>query len=225
MLAIRHLARPLALVAAGALALSGCRATDSAAHAGDRPIDPVVKRAADYLTGVFSSYEQSVADPEYFHIRLVCTPIWEHRTDGIWLYVEQAAAGSFDAPYRQRVYHVVGGGEVVVSEVYTLGDPEAVIGAWRDGEPLADLDPSALTRRDGCEIVLVAVAPDEFRGSTVEKNCPSDLRGASYATSTVVLRENRLDSWDQGFDANGEQVWGAVKGPYQFLYEGEPSDL
>lgn len=25
-----------------------------------------------------------------------------------------------------------------------------------------------------------------------------------------------IESWDQGFDAEGEQVWGAVKAGYQF---------
>jgi len=29
--------------------------------------------------------------------------IWEERTDGYWLYVEQAIAGYQDKPYRQRI--------------------------------------------------------------------------------------------------------------------------
>ncbi|MFM7544645.1 MAG: CpcT/CpeT family chromophore lyase [Ignavibacteria bacterium] len=28
-----------------------------------------------------------------------------------------------------------------------------------------------------------------------------------------------LESWDQGFDKNGVQVWGAIKGGYIFVRE------
>jgi hypothetical protein len=42
------------------------------------------------------------------------------------------------------------------------------------------------------------------------------MRGASYATSEVVLRDDGLDTWDRGFDDAGKQVWGATKGAYQF---------
>ena len=54
-------------------------------------------------------------------IRLVMLPIWTHRRDGRWLYVEQASVQSIEQPYRQRVYRVhrdaLG---VLRSDVYTL---------------------------------------------------------------------------------------------------------
>jgi hypothetical protein len=48
------------------------------------------------------------------------------------------------------------------------------------------------------------------------KNCPSDRKGATYATSKVTISENLLLSWDQGFNEKDEQVWGAEKGGYYF---------
>jgi hypothetical protein len=42
------------------------------------------------------------------------------------------------------------------------------------------------------------------------------LRGASYATSKVTIEEGLIISWDQGFNEEDEQVWGAVKGGYEF---------
>ena len=33
----------------------------------------------------------------------------------------------------------------------------------------------------------------------------------------VSMESGRIESWDQGFDANGKQVWGAEKGGYVFL--------
>lgn len=87
MSATRHVLIQITFIALGALAfglgLSGCRSGATSAHENDRHIHPIVTRAADYLTGVFSSYEQSIEDPEYFHIRLVCKRIWECRSDGV----------------------------------------------------------------------------------------------------------------------------------------------
>ena len=42
------------------------------------------------------------------------------------------------------------------------------------------------------------------------------MRGASFARSEVEILEDKVISWDRGFDANGEYVWGAEKGPYIF---------
>jgi len=49
------------------------------------------------------------------------------------------------------------------------------------------------------------------------KDCPSELRGAKYATSEVTISKNGFVSWDRGFDENGNQVWGAEYGGYDFL--------
>ena len=56
----------------------------------------------DWMTGSFSSQAQSLEDEEYFDIRLEMVAIWPMRSDGLWLYVEQASASALDRPYRQR---------------------------------------------------------------------------------------------------------------------------
>uniref|UniRef100_UPI0038D3A63C CpcT/CpeT family chromophore lyase n=1 Tax=Flavobacterium sp. TaxID=239 RepID=UPI0038D3A63C len=48
------------------------------------------------------------------------------------------------------------------------------------------------------------------------KTCASELRGASYATSKVTITANQVLSWDQGFDKDDKQVWGATKAGYIF---------
>lgn len=200
------------LLALGALPLAGCRAT---ARSGD---DAAL--VARWLTGTFSSAAQAKADPENFlAIRLVMVPIWTERTDGPWLYVEQAAERRLDRPYRQRVYHIVSeGAGRVRSDVYTLpAEALRYAGAWAQARPLGDLKPADLTLRAGCAIFLKRDGPERFVGSTRGKGCPSELAGASYATSQVTLTPARLDSWDRGFDAGGTQVWGATTGPYAFL--------
>jgi hypothetical protein len=175
---------------------------------------------AGLLTGSFSSAAQATADPEFRDVRLHVASVWTDRADGPWLYVEQAIATSLDQPYRQRVYRIVDRRDgAVESRVYTLPDPAKVVGAWRDPAPFASMTPDALVLREGCSIVLRRRDDGSWAGSTGEKTCPSDLRGASWASSEVVLEKARMTSWDRGFDAAGTQVWGATKGGYVFVRE------
>jgi hypothetical protein len=182
----------------------------------DEP-DPELARLMTWMTGSFSSQAQAKADSSYFDIRLEMARIWTDRTDGYWLYVEQAAADYLDKPYRQRVYHVHRIDDTTLaSDVYTFEEPLRFAGAWKDSHPLAALTPDSLSAREGCAILLYADGDTAFVGSTVDKNCSSDLRGASYATSEVRITADYLYSWDRGFDSNDNQVWGAESGGYHF---------
>lgn len=166
----------------------------------------------EWMTGTFSSAAHAMEDPDFFDISLHMTAIWTDRQDGRWLYVEQAVSGAQDHPYRQRVYRVT---EVAPglfeSRVYTMPDPSAVIGAWRAEAPLIDLTPDDLEERVGCSIVMRR-RDQSFVGSTLAWLCSSTLRGASYATSEVMITPDGMVSWDRGFAEDQQQVWGSVKG-------------
>ena len=169
------------------------------------------------MAGEFSSEEQSKADAAFFNIKLRMKPIWRDRKDGAWLYVEQAAAETEDKPYRQRIYNVfIQGDLTIVSKVYEIQDPAKYIGAWNDSQMLKTLDYASLIERQGCSIILAKRDDGAFAGSTPGKECLSSLRGAAYATSQVEIFADRLISWDRGWDKDGNQVWGAVKGGYIF---------
>lgn len=176
------------------------------------------ERLARWMTGSFSSEDQALASPDdYFDIHLETVSIWTSRTDGPWLYVEQAAASALERPYRQRVYHLVDTAEGVRSDVYELpGDPLALAGAWRMPERFDDIDPSQLSLRAGCSIHLVAES-SAYLGATRGEGCVSTLGGASYATSEVSIEQDVLSSWDRGYYADGTQAWGATLGPYVFV--------
>ncbi len=171
----------------------------------------------DWMTGSFSSEAQASEDSSFFDIRLEMVPIWPDRKDGPWLYVEQAAATSLDTPYRQRVYHLsVQDDGRFRSEVYSMADPLLFAGAWREPEKLAALEPADLILRQGCAVILEGESAERFRGSTVDKQCESALRGATYATSEVIVTADGIESWDRGYSSADDQVWGAEKGPYLF---------
>ena len=169
-----------------------------------------------FMSGSFSSQEQSALDTNYYDIRLEMIPIWPENAEAEWLYVEQSVAWSLDKPYRQRVYRLIRlDNSSFESAVYTLDSPQRFAGAWRDDNPLSGLTPDSLVKREGCTILLKHQG-DVFIGSTVEKQCQSSLRGASYATSEVRVEADVLTSWDRGFDADDTHVWGAERGPYVF---------
>ena len=183
--------------------------------------DPELRRLAEWMAGSFDSGKQSQADTNFLDIRLVMMPIWTHRADGYWLYVEQAVATHEDQPYRQRIYHLCRVDDsLLASDVYTLENPLRFAGAWKQSDPLASLTPDSLTKRDGCAIILRPIGDSAFVGGTVGTGCESTLRGAIYATSDVRIKAASLFSWDRGFDADGKQVWGAESGGYIFVKSG-----
>jgi len=168
----------------------------------------------DWMTGSFASTEQAEKDSSFFDIRLEMVRIWPEREDGIYLYVEQAVATALERPYRQRIYRVREEDGEFRSEVFTFEEPLRFAGAWRTPDRFAELDPDDLALREGCAVILTRTETG-FEGATGSA-CVSSLRGASTATSEVVLTEDVLTSWDRGFDAEGEQVWGSTEGPYVF---------
>jgi CpeT protein len=209
-------------VALMSLALFACAAAPQ--REAVTPDDPAAKVAA-MMQGHYDSRDQAAADKTYFPIALAMVPIWPQRSDGHWLYVEQAMADTPDKPYRQRVYRVYNGvdGEVV-SEVYTFNEPERFVQGWRTGS-LAALHRDMLQPRTGCAVHLRegdVVEPAVWQGATVGNGCASERSGAAYATAEVRLEAGRMSSWDRGFDADGKQVWGATAGAYVFVKR--PSD-
>jgi hypothetical protein len=182
------------------------------------PKDKELQLLVKWMTGDFSSKAQSERDSDYFDIRLHIRPIWKAEKGSHWLYVEQATAAAEDKPYRQRIYKVEkDGAKGYKSIVYTLPTPEKWIGGYKNVAVFNTLKPADLTLREGCTVYLERQADGTFSGATKAGACESNLRGATNASSKVTVSKRVLESWDQGFNDKGEQVWGAVKGGYIFV--------
>jgi hypothetical protein len=172
---------------------------------------------AKFTTGTFSTAEQARADTNFADISLHQARIWSERTDGYWFYVEQAEAENAGKPYRQRVYHLEQTSDsTFTNTVYTMANPQKYIGAWKQSAAFSEMTPDALKEREGCAVILQKYGEETFVGSTESLRCDSNLRGAAYATSIVLITPNQIYSWDRGFDLNGQQVWGAQAGGYIF---------
>ncbi|SHE91770.1 CpeT/CpcT family [Flavobacterium fontis] len=194
-----------------ALGLLGCKSaqtpknTDSSA----------MKELVTIMQGHYSSEKQANLDKDYFNISLRMTPIWKSK--GHYLFVEQALFNKQDQPYRVRIYKLTQQGDQFISTIYTLKDEKKWIGKWATPEAYDQLSEADIELKDGCEVVLKRLGKNTFEGATGDKTCPSELRGARWANSKVTVTQNTIRSWDQGFDKDGKQVWGATKGGYEFI--------
>lgn len=178
--------------------------------------DSDILQLKEWMTGSFSSEEQAEADTNFYNIRLQMVPVWEERSDAIWLYVEQAASWKLEKPYRQRVYRLTKMDDgSVESAIFMINNPLQYAGAYYKNELLKTLSPDSIYEKEGCSLIL-KFDKDAYTGTTAENSCPSRLGGASYATSEVTIQSGVLESLDRGYDSIGNQVWGSEYGPYVF---------
>jgi hypothetical protein len=176
-----------------------------------------MEKLIEWMTGGFDSSQQAASDTAYMDISLKMTRIWPDKPNGAWIYVEQAVSATPDKPYRQRIYFLSELEEDrYTSDIYMLKDESAAVGAWNDPSLLDELTPFDLQHKKGCTVFLFYDG-FQFSGSTNEKSCASDLRGATYATSEVIITADELRSWDRGYNSADEQVWGAENGHYKFV--------
>ena len=172
------------------------------------------------LTGRFDSEAQAQNDKAFYAVQLQTCVVSAPELGERVLYVEQAMMTKLDAPYRQRLYviePVSGSTTKVTSGVFELVAPKAAVHLC-DAETMATFSSTDVELREGCSVHLEwNHETATFNGGTEGTACASTLNGASYATSEVIVRADGLSSWDRGFDAEGDQVWGAVKGGYEFV--------
>lgn len=184
--------------------------------------DPELTAYASTSVGMFSNVAQHRADPRYDEAEAVIARIWPTRTDGIWLYQEQAIinrpgmtpADARRAPYFQRIAHIVRlpDGRLHRDNL-TISDPARFIGLGRPGYdgPLPRPDDLGVV---GCHNVITPIATGHFTATT--ENCANGYKGATAMLSLAIISPDTYANWDRGFDAAGARVWGPEAGGYIF---------
>ncbi|MFN3945113.1 MAG: chromophore lyase CpcT/CpeT [Allosphingosinicella sp.] len=188
--------------------------------------DPLLDDYARVAVGAFSSAAQARDDRRYDEVEARVVRLWPDRTDGLWLYQEQAIVGgsgappraSRDRPYFQRIGHVyrLPDGRLR-RDNYVLAEPARFVGYGRRGDVAAptpaDLGPA------GCHNVIERVAAGHFIART--EDCANSHRGAAYMIGLAIKTADVSVNWDRGFTADGSRVWGPEEGGYIFRRIGD----
>lgn len=185
--------------------------------------DPAIEFAG-IAVGSWTSRAQS-SDPRYDWVESETVRILPDRTDGVWLYQENAIIaaspdsppleGGKDRPYFQVVIQLRAIGPFEVhSTTYRLDSPEAREGArgiWRAG---GDGFEPGWIGTIACMSSLSRLSEGYWTGGA---DCPNNWRGGVKVDSRSIRTPDTYVNWDRGMDATGQQIWGPREGGYVFL--------
>lgn len=183
------------------------------------PVEYHVQSVVSHLVGIMDTSAQAAANPKKSSVRMTtCTVTVIDKPKEVYLYQEQALNQSLDKPYRQRILNIKPATEpdTIESKSYKIKQSETLIGFCQKPENTRQLKLSDLTEAD-CSVFLKPI-PDGYQGETPAQGCPANVRGAVKITNTVILNSSGMETWDRGFDANGQQVWGAQDQSYQYRW-------
>ena len=175
-----------------------------------------IEAVANHLEGIMSTTAQAENDPNFVGVQMTTCriSITEPEPDSIYLYQEQALTASLNEPYRQRFLQItLGENNRIHSRTFKPENTSELTGLCH--QPERTLTDIALGEQS-CIISLRPAAIGGFVGSTPTEGCTANGRGATSITYFVVLHGRGMDTWDRGFDAAGNQVWGAQDTPYQY---------
>lgn len=179
--------------------------------------DTALDQFVRWLPGTYSSAELARRDTAFIDVQIRIVPLWPEAPDGHWFYLEQAYASRLGAPYRQAILHVTRQPDGrIASANHTLKNRQAFVGAVTDTALRAKLTRSDLDPEPPCVILFRRTGIGAFEGGTDPGGCPNAYRGASYFTNESTLTERTLTSWDRGWNAAGQHVWGTRKSGYTF---------
>lgn len=184
------------------------------------PLEEQATEVADRLVGTLSTVHQALTSRRVADVRMVTCPVTV--TDAApapgvsFLYQEQAIALNPEQPYRQRFLRIAPYPASQSVESTAWKPPELAPWVGLCQKPLAQ---RRVRLADlGSPLCQVYLKPtgDRFVGATPPEGCPANFRGATRVTNQIVLEADRMETWDRGFDAAGQQVWGAQDESYQF---------
>lgn len=174
------------------------------------------------VTGTYSSAAQHRADPGYDEVEARIIRIWPDRTDGVWLYQEQAIITQDGLtpeeararPYFQFVARVtpIGNG-LLRRDNFRVLARERWVGVTGSDVRLAALSPADLAPAS-CHNRIELISPGYWIGRT--ESCNNAFRGAASMESRSISTPAGFVNWDRGLALDGSHVWGPRSGGYVF---------
>lgn len=203
------------------VAIAGCRTPSLQATppaSSPQHVEEIVSR----LEGAMDTSAQAQAMKEAPNVRITNCQVTvkdAETTAGTpvtYLYQEQAMSNKLAQPYRQRFLRIAPSADQtsVESAIFRPPTPKNWIGLCNKPVNERLIQTQDLGKSE-CSVYLKP-AGEDYLGETQAGGCPSNHKGAVKITNKILLFANGMDTWDRGFDANGQLVWGAKETPYQF---------
>lgn len=193
------------------------------AQPGTGPTKSLKQQAEDVaalLEGQMVTSAQSMENPEAPRVRMTTCRIQVTNASAdpgsIFLYQEQALTNNLSKPYRQRFLQI--SPSPATESVRSLSFRPTTAATFAG---LCNKSPAERTLRLsnlGTYVCSVFLKPsgNTYIGNTPINGCPANYRGAVRITNQIELTPTGMNTWDRGFDANGQQVWGAKTEAYQY---------
>jgi hypothetical protein len=199
------------------------------AQPGTVPTKSLEQQAQDVaalLEGQMVTSAESMENSEAPRIRMTTCRIQITNANAapgsIFLYQEQALTNNLSKPYRQRFLQISPSPATQSVRSLSFRPTTAATFAGLCNKPLAE---RTLKLSDlGTYVCSVFLKPsgNTYIGNTPINGCPANYRGAVRITNRIELTPTGMNTWDRGFDANGQQVWGAKTEAYQYHRMAEP---
>jgi CpeT/CpcT family (DUF1001) len=185
-----------------------------------RSLEQQTEEVATLLEGVMDTSAQAIANPKAPNVRMTTCRVRvkdaNPKGEAIFLYQEQALTQELAKPYRQRFLKI--SANRPSQSVQSLSFKPEHPTAW-NGFCNQPNSARILTSKDlgspVCSVILKRSGKG-YVGSTPVEGCPANVRGAVRITNRVELNSAGMNTWDRGFNAQGEQVWGAKSESYQY---------
>ena len=207
------------------LGIGVCLFSTTSAQAAPIPIEEQIEAVVSHLVGTMDTSAQAATNPDRVGVRmttcrvqLVKSDRQESSSPSVYLYQEQALIEKLNQPYRQRFLRigVSDDGLKVESKSFKLLNREPWIGQCNKPADKRLLQSSEFGE-SVCSVFLKPVITI-YIGETQPGGCSTNVRGAVTITNRIILHATGMDTWDRGFDANGDQVWGAIDKSFQFRW-------
>jgi hypothetical protein len=170
------------------------------------------------MLGSFHNGLQSKSERNIELILFKTTPIWQNDQFAYWLFVEQSNTKDWSKKYNQGIYKLFKMNDsVLVKQTYLIADPKPLKGKWKNKKYIQQLSSKNIILKKGCAVFYTKNNEGIYRGRTHDTDCPNNLNGALFETKIETISPHFLLILNQGFDANGKQVWGETNNGYKFL--------
>ncbi|MFT3884299.1 MAG: chromophore lyase CpcT/CpeT [Flavobacteriales bacterium] len=176
-----------------------------------------VDNLVEMMTGSFTSADQAKRDTNYANVEVETVRIWPQETKGAWLYTEEADADDKAHPYRQHLLLLKQVNDTIFQGFqYELDSMQLYMGAYKDLTRFDKRAPADAHLLKGCTMTIIW-NKGTFGGSTNGEDCLNKKDGANYVVMDMTIGIDGIVSWERGFDARGNQIWGSGIGGYEFL--------